>query len=149
MDVVLRDDGIRTGGEVVDRAAVVEQLLDVVDVVVRDACTPMQRGRVIGEVLRIVVIAAPRIPVHGIAANIVDSPAPTDVDGVVGRVGDLVVKYQHTIDVGTEDGAVVVVDLAYGLDAIVDDRHVAIRQARIRRVMRVAADATGEDRAAR
>jgi hypothetical protein len=63
-----------------------------VDVVVGNDLATMHRRRFIYQVCRMIVVAPPRIPIRGTAVDVIDAPAPADVDAVIRRIRDLVVR---------------------------------------------------------
>src|ERR1019366_3060923 len=139
--VVVLDHAARVGGQVVDAAAVVHDVLGVEDQVVGDGVV-LQRSR--GGVDGLVVVGAP-VGVVLAAARVVDAPAPADVDPVVGQVIHLVVGDRRRGDVGGQDRGDLLVVGAHPAHVVVADRDVLVGHRRAARVVRVRLDTADHD----
>src|SRR5262249_27480302 len=90
-NVVLGNHRAGTGGQVVDRSAIVKVFLGAMDPVVSDIHVAVSRRRVVNQVCGEVI--APEVEsVVRIAMGVLDSPAISDIDGVVRNIRHLVVK---------------------------------------------------------
>src|ERR1019366_6280501 len=139
--VVVLDHAARVGGQVVDAAAVVHDVLGVEDQVVGDGVV-LQRSR--GGVDGLVVVGAP-VGVVLAAARVVDAPAPADVDPVVGQVVDLVVGDRRAGDIGGQDRGDLLEVGAHPAHVVVADRDVLVGHRRAARVVRVRLDTADHD----
>src|SRR5207237_5269164 len=97
---------------------------------------------------RLVVIAAIDGAICRAATRIIRAPAPADVDSVIGRIGDVVVRDDGAGGISDEDRRLLAIIARDVADAVVADNNVANGHFRPGRMMRVRDNSTDHDRAA-